>query len=133
MQCYVSFIINIYYDDIEQCLLLTFFFKHIKHSIWNEGLVRECIFFCCNFFLTRGDCVNRGKDDVTHFFFFIFQIQFTLFNELPVCFYIEHGWLVLRWHEWSVQVLDVSVHIDLDVGQVWYKWMGVIYHCKLVS
>lgn len=41
----------------------------------------------------RSDCVNRGKDDATHyvFFFVIFQIQFTLFNELPVCFYIEHG------------------------------------------
>lgn len=40
----------------------------------------------------RSDCVNRGKDDATHYVFFvIFQIQFTLFNELPVCFYIEHG------------------------------------------
>lgn len=39
----------------------------------------------------RSDCVNRGKDDATHVFFVIFQIQFTLFNELPVCFYIEHG------------------------------------------
>lgn len=34
--------------------------------------------------------VQQKGDDVTHCFF-IFQIQFTLFNVLPVCFFIEHG------------------------------------------
>lgn len=102
MQCYVSFIINIlwwYWTVYTVDIFSKTWSIAFEMRVWY--FLRRRVYSLMYDTLWSAGCQQMWKIRQL-IFFFHFQIQFTLFNVLPECFYIEHGWLVLRWHVWAV-------------------------------